>query len=522
MKLLSASLLLLALSLSGMKGAFSPRVEISPKAILDDPTGVVAKSLNDGPIDLNDSTEEEIRSYYAPLNNLDDGERNGQNLLKNLKPILMNMYTYSYSSMWKIYEITDREWALSPAEEDSHGEYDAETNKYGYYMYSSSNTPECNNPYVRTLYRNRDENGVTVEAGRIREWGDHANTGTNREHVWAESRGFSGKSGNSQYENGVARTDLHHLMSGDGYVNQSIHNSRCYGNVDKTKARTEGTKKAAFLAGNFYGYPVKTSSNDVSNTVFEPQDCDKGDIARACFYMVARYNNLANETGVITDWEPNLVLADYVTQGGSDSGVYSSDAEPVSMGILSDLLDWHHQDPVDEFEIHRNNLIYTNYQKNRNPFVDYPDWVDMIWGGSSDVASPALDTIYAGSDHEIRHELPPVSSTESGSSSESSSEPLSSSSTESSSSSESSSLPPSSSSEPPSSSSSSSASSSSSESGEGGSTPNNGIPTYILIAAIAGGVVVVALILILGIRGYRIKIRAPKKGKKRSSGKKKK
>ena len=45
-----------------------------------------------------------------------------------------------------------------------------------------------------------------------------------------------------------------------------------------------------------------------------------------------------------------------------------------------DLLEWNKLDPVDDYEIHRNNLIYKNYQGNRNPFIDFPQWADYIWG----------------------------------------------------------------------------------------------------------------------------------------------
>ena len=58
-------------------------------------------------IDLNDSTESEIRSYYSSLGSLSASERNGTNLLKNLKPILQDFDYYSYDNVWKIYEITD-------------------------------------------------------------------------------------------------------------------------------------------------------------------------------------------------------------------------------------------------------------------------------------------------------------------------------------------------------------------------------------------------------------------------------
>ena len=50
------------------------------------------------------------------------------------------------------------------------------------------------------------------------------------------------------------------------------------------------------------------------------------------------------------------------------------------MGLLSDLLAWNKKDPVDEYEVHRNNLLYKNYTNNRNPFIDFPNWADAIWG----------------------------------------------------------------------------------------------------------------------------------------------
>ena len=63
-------------------------------------------------IDLNDTSAANIRSYYSSLNNLDTSERQGTNLLKNLKTILKNgQKYYSYDSgnaIWQIYEIADR------------------------------------------------------------------------------------------------------------------------------------------------------------------------------------------------------------------------------------------------------------------------------------------------------------------------------------------------------------------------------------------------------------------------------
>ena len=79
----------------------------------------------------------------------------------------------------------------------------------------------------------------------------------------------------------------------------------------------------------------------------------KGDVARSVLYMQLRYNGLSVVNGY-----PNV------------SG---------QMGDLATLLQWHNQDPPDDFEMNRNNVIYT-WQFNRNPLIDMPELVDYIWG----------------------------------------------------------------------------------------------------------------------------------------------
>lgn len=339
-------------------------------------------------INLNDTPEAEIRSYYSALNEMEYTERTGTNLLKNLKPILQEMTYFNYDNVWKIYEITDRDWNLSPASGDAEATYDSSTNTYTSYTYGS-NSVVNNNPYIHAIYRNRDSSGSIVEAGRIRAWGTHeTQAGFNREHVWPQSRGFKASSGAS----GPAGTDVHHLMAGDARVNQYHHNAYCYGNVDTTQEHESGDSTYTYLEGNLQGKPSNTNVSDSNVTVFEPQDSDKGDIARACFYMVACYNNYSG-TETITQFNPNLVLIDDIYDANASE--LSSAETPVSMGILSDLLEWNRLDPPDEYEIHRNNLIYENYQLNRNPFVDFPEWAEYVWGDKKDdgVADPTSDTL---------------------------------------------------------------------------------------------------------------------------------
>ena len=343
-------------------------------------------------IDLNDCTEEEVRSYYSSLSSLSSSERKGTNLLKNLKEILKkDQVYYSYDSgganIWKVYAISDRDWDLSPASAITSGTYNPATNMITGYQYGQS----YDNPYVHSLYTNRE---VTNEA---KAFGDHTQTnwGINREHVWPKSHGFDGTDGTGDYG---ARGDLMHLIAGNGYANNK-HSNYFYGNVDETKSYTDCGNTYSYLAGNLLG----TSASLGTGTVFEPQDSDKGDIARAVFYMAARYNYLSgSDSDGIDSCNPNLTLSDSLSENSRTGS--SSAADPYSLGLLHDLLEWHHLDPVDEYEIHRNNLLYKNFTNNRNPFVDFPSWADVIYGSPADnltyvdtglSASPSTDALYA-------------------------------------------------------------------------------------------------------------------------------
>ena len=357
-------------------------------------------------IDLNDTSESNIRSYYSSLNNLSTSERQGTNLLKNLKPILKNgQKYYSYengTSIWQMYEITDRDWEKSPASSTTYGTYNSQTNKITNYVYGTSNTNGKNNPYLRAIYVNRD-----VE-NQVRAWGNHNQDGwgINREHLWPKAEGFD------QDGAGGARGDPFHLVAANGYANNK-HSNLYYGYVNKSVTYTDCGSTYSNLSGNLKG-TSKTVGG--SSDVFEPQDCDKGDIARAIFYMVARYNYYSgSDSDGIDSNNPNLIL----TQSLSDwekSGYTCTTSNPGKLGILTDLLNWHHADPVDANEIHRNNLLYTNFTNNRNPFVDFPEWVDYIWGtatynGSTyqsysstptGYATPATDTLNGYNDSNPR------------------------------------------------------------------------------------------------------------------------
>ena len=326
-------------------------------------------------INLNDLTDDSIRNYYSSLNDLVETERQGENLLKNLKEILKNgQKYYSYDSatgkkdIWKIYEIVDRDWKKSPASEIEG--YDPNTKIITGYKYNGSYVP-----YVHALYVDR-----SVE-NEMHAWANHNQTawGINQEHIWAKSQGFEAEG------DGGARGDIMHLWAADGKSNW-LHLNYTYGYVDRNQT-IERPGDISYAQNNIRGI----SKTVGSGTVFEPQDSDKGDIARALFYMAARYNNFDGDTSIDSD-NPNLRLTNMT--GTKES--YTSSATIVGeYGVIDDLLKWNKLDPVDEFELHRNNLCYNNYTNNRNPFIDFPEWADLIWGADKNVkfAAPSVDEI---------------------------------------------------------------------------------------------------------------------------------
>jgi len=173
----------------------------------------------------------------------------------------------------------------------------------------------------------------------------------NREHVWPQSLGALRR---------PARSDMHHIFAADANVNSSRNNKPyddCPGDCSSHAEAPDA----------FY-----------TSTSWEPPDEDKGDIARALFYMDVRYEG--------DDDEPDLELIDGTPTNGCDC-----------MGQLQTLKAWNLLDPVDDRERHRNDVIFTEIQGNRNPFVDHPEWVLLIWGAApgapaSAPSAPAVAT----------------------------------------------------------------------------------------------------------------------------------
>lgn len=150
----------------------------------------------------------------------------------------------------------------------------------------------------------------------------------NREHSWPRSLGV----GNS----GADNTDLHHLRASDPSINQSR------GNLD---------------FGGAFGQPFGSVQD--GGTKWYPGDADAGMIARQQFYMAVRYDGSDSST-------VDLELA----ASGSSSG---------TLGNLNRMIEWHYEAVPDDFELRRNDVIYDDYQGNRNPFIDHPEFVWSVF-----------------------------------------------------------------------------------------------------------------------------------------------
>lgn len=228
-----------------------------------------------------------------------------------------------------------------------------------------------------------DEKVVWISGGQV---GD----GLNREHTIPQS--WFGKS-----DPMVA--DAFHIYPTDAKCNNH-RSDNLYGEVYPASSAvtyTNGSyselgalgdtyKDATDLANSTYTYESKSYTLVAyDGKVYEPADEFKGDIARGIFYMATRYASPeANDGTDCSTW-----------QNKTNPTHFAKDENGGVMGLspytIALMLKWHRQDPVSEKELLRNEVIYgnqtynkSNYkQGNRNPFIDYPELVEYLWGNKA-------------------------------------------------------------------------------------------------------------------------------------------
>ncbi len=189
-------------------------------------------------------------------------------------------------------------------------------------------------------------------------------TGMNREHSMPKSWW------STTPETTVAYSDLHNLYPSDANANSAKLNYPL-GEADGASVLPNTIIKVG--PNTFSGY---------SGTVFEPDDEFKGDFARTYMYVVTCYELYA------TNWRSLGVTSMLMN-------VTYPVFKPYAVNLL---MKWHRNDPVGEKEINRNNAVFS-FQKNRNPFIDFPVLAEYLWGDLK-------GSEWTGSDTDPNSELP--------------------------------------------------------------------------------------------------------------------
>ena len=172
-------------------------------------------------------------------------------------------------------------------------------------------------------------------------------TGWNKEHTVPQSW-FN--------EQSPMKSDAFHVYPTDIRMN-SLRSSYPYGENNAAKG----------CATYGYGSVGTSTFPGYTGTVFDPGEGGeygsyKGDLARTYFYMATRYRT-----------------TNFTSGSGNTSFTYSNGVADLTDYMKNLMLKWHREDPVSEKELKRNNAIYA-HQHNRNPFIDYPELVEYIWG----------------------------------------------------------------------------------------------------------------------------------------------
>lgn len=266
---------------------------------------------------------DKLPTYYQSLNN-----KSGADLWDAVHAVTLVGYSsLGYNGLWTAYKTTD----VYPAGHPKEGQ-------------------------IWDMYSNCEFTYGTDKCGSYKNICDCYN----REHSIPQSWWGGGTSDQG--------CDIFHLVPTDGKVN-SERSNWAFGEVTGTPAFQYNNSKRGTgasitientVAGNF------TAS--APGTVFEPDDQYKGDFARGYF-------------GTLLHWTSVDMTKDQGDKMFSGTNTKAGNWGLTKYGLAL-LLKWHRNDPVSQKEIDRNNGIQAT-QGNRNPFIDYPELAEYIWGANA-------------------------------------------------------------------------------------------------------------------------------------------
>ena len=210
-------------------------------------------------------------------------------------------------------------------------------------------------------------------------WGEGKQGTWNREHVWCQSLS------NGLWGESYGGSDLHHIRPVESGLNSARNNAK-YGEVEHTSANEKYYEDAT-------NQPVALGGYARGQEVFEPIDDSKGDVARIIFYVYTHYNSY-EYVGGTTNGDNRQVKF-----GKLDFSDVIDGSEEEAIGLL---LSWHELDPVSEYEMARTEAV-AQYQGNRNPFIDHPEYAERIWGAEVEpsVQAPASFSLTIGESKQL-------------------------------------------------------------------------------------------------------------------------
>ncbi len=190
--------------------------------------------------------------------------------------------------------------------------------------------------HIITVYDRTSLNVSSFNTSGIPGW--DGGTTWNREHTWPRSRGIN--------SSGPDDSDLFEL---------------------RPALTANNGDRADLNYGGAFGAQSYGTVSDGGQTYWYPGDADAGMIARQEFYMAVRYNGTDAST------------QDLEIGTGNVANPTGAEDLPPQLGNLTRLIEWNYAAAPDTFERNRNQVIFTSYQHNRNPFTDHPEWVWSVF-----------------------------------------------------------------------------------------------------------------------------------------------